>query len=319
MRVVVTGGAGYVGSALVSSLLKNGYDILSVDNLRRGNYEVFKKYRGNHRLKLVVQDIRDRSRLEEVFREFGDVEVVFHIAALPGLQLCRENPEEAIEVNVLGTFNVLDVSRRLDIRRVIFTSSAAVYGFPMRLLVDEEHPLNPVNLYGVTKLAGERLISLYHSNYALETIILRLGNIYGVGLFTRWDTVIPRFVKLGIDGEALTIYGDGESSRDFVHVWDIAEALRLSAEADAGEVSGEVFNVGGETMKIGDLAEIVKNKVKEHVLRPIEATHLPPRVGETKNFSYSMEKTRCRLGFHPRWTIRDGVEQLIEHYHKTKT
>ena len=314
MRVVVTGGAGYVGSALVSCLFGRGYEILSLDNLSRGDYGVLDDYRDDPRLRVVVADIRDRRRLEEVIRDFGVSETIFHLAAMPGLKLCRENPGEAIEVNVLGTFNVLEVARRLDIRRVIFASSAAVYGVPLKLPVNEEHRLRPVNLYGVTKLAGENLMSLYHDVYGLETVVLRFGNIYGVGLFTRWETVIPRFVKLALEGKPLTIYGDGGSSRDFVHVWDIVEALRLSAEAEAGKVSGEVFNVGGEAVTVRDIAKIVMEEVKEYVGRGVEVVHLPPRVGETRELRYSMEKIKKRLGFSSKWTIRRGVKQLIEYY-----
>jgi len=314
MRVVVTGGAGYVGSALVSCLLGRGYKILSLDNLSRGDYGVLDDYRDDPRLRVVVDDIRDRRRLEEVIRDFGVSETIFHLAAMPGLKLCRENPKEAIEVNVLGTFNVLEVARRLDICRVIFASSAAVYGVPLKLPVDEGHRLRPVNLYGVTKLAGENLMSFYHDVYGLETVVLRFGNIYGVGLFTRWETVIPRFVKLALEGKPLTIYGDGGSSRDFVHVWDIVEALRLSAEAEAGKVSGEVFNVGGEAVTVRDIAKIVMEEVKEYVGRDVEVVHLPPRVGETRELRYSMEKIKKRLGFSSKWTIRRGVKQLIEYY-----
>jgi len=316
MRMVVTGGVGYVGSALVSRLLEEGYSILSVDNLRRGDYKVLEQFREDPRLKLVVADIRDRTQLEGVVSDFGG-EVIFHLAALPGLQLCNENPEEAIGVNVLGTFNVLEVARRLRIRRVIFSSSAAVYGAPVRLPVDEGHPLRPLNLYGVTKLAGERLMFLYHENHSLETVVLRFGNVHGVGLFTRDDTVIPKFVKLGLEGKPLTVYGDGSSSRDFVHLWDIVEAMMLAAEAKTELVAGEVFNIGGETMKIGDLAKIVVEEVEAATGNPVSVANLPPRVGETKEFSYSLKKIERKLGFHPKWMVRDSIRQLLRYYQRT--
>jgi UDP-glucose 4-epimerase len=314
MRGIVTGGAGYVGSALVSRLLKEGHSVLSVDNLGRGDYKALEQFRENPRLKLVVADIRDRRQLEEVIGNFRG-EVIFHLAALPGLQLCNENPEEAIEVNVLGTFNVLEVARRLGIKRVIFSSSAAVYGVPLKLPVDEEYPLRPLNLYGVTKVTGENLMFLYHENYGLETVILRFGNVHGVGLYTRDDTVIPKFVKLGLEGKPLTVYGDGNSSRDFVHVLDIVEAMRLAAEAEA--VAGEAFNIGGENRKIGELAEIVVEEVAKTTGKEVGVVNLPPRVGETKEFSYSLDKTEKRLGFRPRWTVRESVRQLLNYYQKT--
>jgi len=317
MRAIVTGGAGYVGSALVSRLLEGGHSVLSVDNLRRGDYKVLEKLRENPGLKFVVADIRERVRLEEVLKGF-EGEVVFHLAALPGLELCDGNPEEAVDVNVLGTFNVLEVARRLGIPRVIFSSSAAVYGAPVRLPIDEEHPLRPLNLYGVTKLAGERLMFIYHENHGLETVVLRFGNVHGVGVFTRDDTVIPKFVKLGLEGKPLTVYGDGSSSRDFVHLWDIVEAMMLAAEAKTELVAGEVFNIGGETMRIGDLAKVVVEEVKAATGNPISVANLPPRVGETKEFSYSLEKIESKLGFHPKWTVRESIRQLLRYYQEAK-
>ncbi|MCD6264125.1 NAD-dependent epimerase/dehydratase family protein [Candidatus Bathyarchaeota archaeon] len=314
MGVAVTGGAGYVGSALVYSLRERGYRVLSVDNLCRGDYSCLRRFKEDPNVRLHVGDIRDGEDFEKVLKGFGDVEVIFHLAAISGLEACREHPREAVDVNVFGTRNVLEAARRLDIPRVIFASSAAVYGAPLRLPVDEDHPLRPLNLYGVTKVAGENLISLYYLNYGLETVILRLGNVYGVGLFTRWETVIPRFVKLGLEGRPLTIYGDGESSRDFVHIWDVVEALRLSAEAEGKEVSGEVFNVGGETLRIKELAELVIGEIERGLGRSVEVTHLPPRPGETKELSYSMEKIKRSLGFTPKWNIKRGIKQLIHYY-----
>lgn len=308
MRIAVTGGAGYIGSTLVKSLLDDGGAVVSVDNLMKGDYRYLRELEADRDLRLVVGDIRDSNLLDEVFR---GADAVAHLAALPGLVLCRERPEEAVSVNVYGAHQVLEAARRMDVGRVVFCSSAAVYGTPVSIPVDEEHPLHPLNLYGVTKVAGEKLMESYNMNYGMETVSLRFGNVFGVGLYTRWQTVIPKFVRQGLEGKPLTIYGDGENSRDFVHVEDIVQAIILALKTKG--IGGEAFNVGGETVKIGCLVEIVSDELEKATGRGIGFVHLPPRPGETKRFSYRLDKIEKVLGYKPKWSVRRGVEQLIEY------
>lgn len=312
--VVVTGGAGYIGSALVSRLLDQGINVLSLDNLRRGDYSFLERYKENPLLKLGIVDIRNREQTEETLKAFGDVDVIFHLAAIPGLQLCDEFPEEAIAVNVLGTHYLLQTVRKLGIPKVVFASSAAVYGLPIRLPIDEEHPLKPMNLYGVTKLAGEKLVSASFENDGIETVSLRFANVYGVGLYTRCDTVIPRFVKLALEGNPLTIYEDGKSSRNYVHVSDIAEAVQLFGKADSRLLNGEAFNIGGEKMIVADVARTVIDEVYEATGKKAEMIYLPSRSGEAKEFDCSTNKIRHKLGFFPKRTVREGVKQLVGYH-----
>jgi len=305
MRVAVTGGAGYIGSTLMRRLLEEGYEPVSLDNLSRGDYSHLRGLEGS--LGLLVGDIRDRGQLQEALE---DAEAVVHLAAIPGLKACEEQPLEAVSVNVYGTRQVLETAVELGVRRLVYASTAAVYGAPRHLPVDEDHPLKPLNLYGVSKLAGEKLVEAYHENHGLAAVILRFGNVYGVGLYTRWDTVIPKFVRQGLRGEALTIYGDGHSSRDFVHVEDIVEAILLSLR---GGGDFEVYNVGGESLEVGEIAEIVGEEVERATGRRVEATYLPPRLGETKRISFNTTRIRGRLNYEPRWSVRRGVRQLIEY------
>lgn len=313
MKIGVTGGAGYIGSTLVKNLIEGGDGVTSVDNLMIGDYDYLKSWESKGRPELQVGDIRDGGLLEEAFK---DADAIAHLAALPGLVLCNDKPEEAVSVNIYGTHQVLETARKLDISRVVFCSSASVYGKPLEMPVTEEHPLRPLNLYGVTKLAGEKLMEVYHDNHGIETVTLRFGNIYGVGLYSRWVTVIPKFVKLGLEGGPLTIYGDGTSSRDYVHVEDITQALILALRTPG--VGGEAFNVGGETIEVGRLAEIVKEEIAKATGKRAEATHTPPRPGETKEFSYDLTKICERLGFQNRWTVRGGVKQIIRYYQDNK-
>jgi len=308
MRVALTGGAGYIGSTLVAKLVERGDTVVSVDNQSIGDYGQLKGVKLGGKAQLLVGDIRDQRLLEDKWR---GCEAVAHLAALPGLVRCRDNPEEAVSVNVYGTHCVMEAARKLDIKRVVFCSSAATYGVPVRMPVTEDHPLRPLNLYGVTKVSGEQIINTYWDNYGIETVNLRFGNIYGVGVFTRWDTVIPKFVNQAVGGEALTVYGDGEYSRDFVHVQDITKAMMLSLTAPG--MGGETFNVGGETLTINRLAEIVKEELANETGDRAEAVNTPPRKGETKQFSYDLKKIRGRLGFVNDWTVREGVKQLIRY------
>ena len=308
MRVALTGGAGYIGSTLVVKLVERGDTVVSVDNQSIGDYGHLKNVKIGGRAELLVGDIRDQKLLEEKWK---GCDAVAHLAAIPGLVRCRDNPEEAVSVNVYGTHCVMEAARKLDIKRVVFCSSAATYGVPVRMPVAEDHPLRPLNLYGVTKVSGEQIINTYWDNHGIETVNLRFGNIYGVGVFTRWDTVIPKFVNQAVNGEPLTVYGDGEYSRDFVHVQDITKVMMLSLTTLG--IGGETFNVGGETLTINRLTEIVKEELAKETGKEAEAVNTSPRQGETKKFSYDLKKIRSRLGFANDWTVRKGVKQLIKY------
>jgi UDP-glucose 4-epimerase len=233
------------------------------------------------------------------------------MAALSDLDTCNDNPEEAVSVNVYGTHQVLEAAERNRVHRVIFCSSAAIYGVPSSLPVTERHALHPLNLYGVTKLAGEKLIDAYHMISGIETINLRFGNVYGVGLYTSWVGVIPKFVTLGLEGRPLTVYGDGESTRDFVHVEDITHAIVLSLLTPS--IKSEALNIGSETITVNKIAEIVSREIEEATKKHVSIAHLPPRQGETKEFSYDASKIKRVLGFEPKWKLRDGIKQIIRY------
>jgi len=306
MRVGVTGGAGYIGSYFVKKLVEDGHDVVSVDNLMNGDYSRLQELGIDDSAELLTGDIRDAGFLENAYSE---CDAIAHLAALPGLMKCKNDPESAASINVYGTNRVLETARKLGIDKVVFCSSAAVYGKPPRLPVVETLPLRPLNLYGVTKLAGEMLMDVYHDNHGMETVSLRFGNVYGVGLYTNYDTVIPKFARMGLQGQDLTIYGDGTGSRDFVHVEDIVQALILSIESTGK--GGEAYNVGGETMEIGALAELVKSIIAD--VADVGIVNLPPRPGETKEFSYDLKKIRDGLGYEPGWSVERGVRQILEY------
>jgi UDP-glucose 4-epimerase len=306
LKIGVTGGAGYIGSYLMKSLIEGKNELVSIDNLMNGDYGPLRTHRASDAAKLLEGDIRD---LEFMVEAFEGCDAIAHLAALPGLVKCRERPDEASSINVYGTYNVLEAARRLGIGKVVFCSTAAVYGNPAEIPVTEDIPLGPLNLYGVTKLAGEKLMDVFSDNHGISTLSLRFGNVFGVGLFTNYDTVIPKFVRMGLNGEDLTVYGDGSSTRDFVHVEDISQALILAIESE--DKGSEVYNVGGETMEIGVLAKRIVESLKKSTGKEVGITNLPPRAGETKEFSYNLEKIRTRLGYEPSSSIQAGIEQII--------
>ncbi|MGQ9680302.1 MAG: NAD-dependent epimerase/dehydratase family protein [Candidatus Bathyarchaeia archaeon] len=310
VKIIVTGGAGYIGSYLIKKLIENGFFVISIDNLINGDYRFLKKYEDDS-LKLVRGDIRDLDLLE---REFADADHVIHLAAISTLDKCYEDPEEAVSVNVYGTFQILEAAKRTGVKRIIFSSSAAVYGEPRTSLVDESHPVQPLNLYGITKLSGEKLIESYSVTEDIESVVLRFGNVFGVGLYTHWDSVIPKFVKQALDHVPLTIYGGGESIREFVHVEDIVKAIMLAVNSK--EVSYDLFNVGGEAMSVRDVASIVSGEVKKVAGFDVKLIHLPERRGEAKKICFRMDKIEKKLGYKREYTVKQGVSQLIEYYNR---
>lgn len=308
MHITVTGGAGYIGSTLTQRLNAAHHTVTTIDNQTIGDYKWLKAKNTPH---LQIGDIRNDEDLNNALK---GADAVAHLAALPGLIQCNAKPDEATSINILGTHRLLEAAKRNNVKRVVFCSTAAVYGTPKKIPVTEDQPLNPLNLYGVTKLAGEKLMDANWLNDHLETVSLRFGNVYGVGLYTRWTTVIPKFVKLGLEGKSLTVYGDGTSSRDFVHVEDICQALELALTTP--DIGGEKYNVGSEPTTIGAIATTVSDEVEKATGRRPEIVNQPPRPGETKEFEYNLDKIRSQLGYTPKWNIQKGVKQLIK-YHET--
>ncbi len=299
LRVVVTGGAGFVGYWTVRELLKAGHEVEVVDNLSRATFEGELEGMGIpvHRV-----DVRD---FEALARVLSGADAVVHLAALISVEESAERPIDYHETNVTGTLNVLLASVRSGVRRVIYSSSAAVYGPPVRLPIDEDHPKRPVSIYGATKLAGEAYCRAFHEVFGVQTVILRYFNVYGPGQSPEYAGVIASFLDRIRRGLPLVIHGDGTQYRDFVHVYDVARANLLALHAPKAHAA---YNVGtGKPTRIVDLAEIMTRLAGVD----LELEFDPPRAGDIRESVADIALIRQELGFEPRVNLEDGLAEMI--------
>jgi nucleoside-diphosphate-sugar epimerase len=321
MNILVTGGAGYIGSGL---LIKLGEEfpeatITSLDNLEKGYYRYIDYLRKDKRYRLLVGDIRKKPDVRKAITK--DTAVIMHLAAIPGVKPCRDQPKKAIETNVYGTHLLLEEAVNCNIERFIFISSAAVYGTPQQQPITEEHPLNPINLYGVTKVSGEKLVNACHANSGLTTTVLRFSNVYGLGAYTWWQTVVPKFVWQATNDQPLTIRADGKQQRNFVHVQDITDAFIRCSKAPKHAVAGETFNLGGEALSVDQIAEIVIQKGQQKLGKKISKVLVPLEPDEvyTSEFNYSSKRASRKIGYKRKYGVIQGVSELFDFALKLKS
>ncbi|MEY3784451.1 MAG: hypothetical protein RLZZ230_773 [Candidatus Parcubacteria bacterium] len=290
---LVTGGAGFIGTNLVEYLVSVGHKVIVVDSLIAGNKERLPKEVTFYQL-----DIRETAKLTELCTE---VDVVVHLAALPQVQFSIDNPIQAHDVNVNGTLSVLEAVRAAGVKRIVFAASSAVYGDQEILPLSTNLPPQPKSPYALHKYIGEEMLRLWSELYGLETVSLRFFNAYGPHLDPDgpYALVIGRFLKLALAGEPLTITGDGEQTRDFIHVSDIVKAIVKAATATAVG-RGEVFNVGaGQQTSINQLAQMISVNIK----------HIAPRI-EPKYSMADIATTKELLDWEPTVTLKEGIIEL---------
>ena len=292
-KVIVTGGAGFIGSSIVDMLIDEGHEVHVVDNLYAG-----KKENVNEKAILHVADIRN---MEELLPLFKNVSYVFHEAALPQVQYSIENPIETNEVNVVGTLNVLEASRISKVKRLIFASSCSVYGDQETLPINEDMPTFSLSPYAMHKYIGEGYCTLWSRIYGLETVCLRYFNVYGKRQSANgsYPLVIAKFLDLKKEGKPLMIVGNGENTRDYVNVLDVARANILAMKSEkVGK--GEVINIGtGIQSSVNKIAELVGGEVE----------HVPPRI-EPKNIEADIKKAKELLNWEPVLILMEEVEKL---------
>ena len=299
-RVLVTGGAGFIGSNVVKLLTGEGYDVVVLDNLSSGyeqNLDPFKE------ISLEVGDVRDDETLARVME---NVEIVFHLAASVGNVKSIEQPVEDSEINVIGTIRVLEAARRAGVKKIVCSSSAAIFGELQRLPIDEGHPTEPDSPYGVSKLAEEKQCLAFGRIYGLDAICLRYFNVYGVNQrYDAYGNVIPIFADRLLSRKPLTIYGDGEQTRDFVSVDDVARANLLAARSRG--VSGAFNIASGVATTINRLATMMSE------MSDGEATieHVEARKGEVRDSQADISAARATLGYEPRVALTHGLLEYM--------
>ena len=310
MTVIVTGGAGFIGSHTVERLLSKGYNVVVIDNYYSGSPENLPQSDG--RLTILEIDVSDTDRMNKItsLTRKGDVEAIIHLAAIINIVEVDENPQRALDVNVKGTLNILELARKLEARRVVFASSTAVHGEPVYLPVDEDHPLNPANLYGETKLFSERLMNRYMRDYGLSTVSLRYFNVYGPRMRPGpYAGVVLSFIQALLKGDTPVIYGTGEQTRDFVYVGDVAEA---NVRAIESSYTGPVEIGSGVETSINELYRMICGIVG----RCPEPRRMPPRPGDVSRSVASIKLARRVLNWQPMVSLEEGLRYTVKYYKK---
>ena len=309
MKILITGGAGFIGSHLCDKYTKEGHTVLCLDNFMSGNLMNVKHLLNYRNFKLIKGDIRDFDLLEKLMR---DVDVVFHLAAQIHVDRSYIEPKHTYEVNVMGTQNILEVARIQDAKRVIHASTSEVYGSALYAPIDENHPLNAPHPYGASKIAADRMCYAYIQTYGMNISILRLFNIFG----TRqrdigYGGVISMFTRRVLSNTPPIIYGDGMQTRDYTYVEDAVRAYDLVLNHN--KPITEPINFGtGKEVSIVDLAnKIIDLCGKKGNIKPV---HVEPRIGEVKRLIADVTKAKNLLGWEPKYNLEEGLKAFVQWY-----
>lgn len=303
-KVVVTGGAGFIGSHIAEQWLKDEAEVHVIDNLRSGFLSNLENLNG---VIFHKGSVTDKSLVFDVLQ---DADYVHHLAALVSVPESIEKPYECVEINIIGLLNILEAARHHKVKKVVFSSSAAVYGDNEELPKTINSIPDPKSPYGITKLEGEYYLKMYNKEYGLGTVSLRYFNVFGPrqNPNSQYAAAIPIFIKKALADEPVTIFGDGTQTRDFIYVKDVVKANLLAAKND--KVSG-VFNVAlGKSISINEIArEIIKlTNSKSQIVYEEE------RKGDIKHSAASIKETVEQLNFHPENSLIEGLKKTIDYF-----
>ena len=300
MNVLVTGGAGFIGSHVVELLLEQGHSVGVVDSLSTGKKEFV-----SPSVKLFPVDICSPA----VEAAFPGVEAVIHLAAQASVSKSLTDPDKDAETNILGTVRVLKCCQKYNVRKIIYATTAAEIGEPEIIPIDEKHPVRPLSPYGLSKAGGEEYVRWYGRQYQIPFTILRYANVYG----PRQDHsgeggVVAIFVSRCLSGAPLTIFGAGTQTRDFVFVKDVAQAtVRMLTQGE-----GKKYNVGsGKETSILELSGMI-----QELLRKVPVQHLPVRAGDIQRSVFSIHAITHETGWKPEKNLRDGIQETIAYHEK---
>ncbi len=298
-RILITGGAGFIGSHLTDLLLAEGHHVTVLDSLCNGRTSNLKNALGYPHFRFIKADIRRPSELKGTFAQ---IDWVFHFAGLPGVIPSIERPREYFETNVDGTYNVLDASHRAGVKRFIYAASSSCYGMMGHHPISEMAPINPQSPYALTKYLGEQLVLHLAKMYGLPALSLRMFNVFGPRLRTTGSNlaVFGAFLAQKLRSEPFTIVGDGNQTRDFIYVTDVAEAFYAAAKSN---LSNDVMNVGSASCySINQLVELLGGPV----------IYIPKRAGEIDHSFANVEKIQKQLSWKAKISFEKGVNLLLD-------
>ncbi|MEY7998790.1 dTDP-glucose 4,6-dehydratase [Clostridium sp. Mt-5] len=323
MNILVTGGAGFIGRWVVKQLLSENHSITVMDNLSNGRLENIEEFKNNSNFKFIGGDIRDKSKLDEVFKDKFDI--IYHLAASINVQDSIDDPETTFFNDVVGTFNILERAKMqmfgkngrtdgngwiLDSKedtypcKVVFMSTCMVYDVSGNEGIPENHPVKPVSPYGGSKIAAENMVLSYYNAYRLPTVVIRPFNTYGPFQKTGGEGgVVAIFINNVLHGRNINIYGSGEQTRDLLYVKDCADFIVASGYSE--KVNGQVVNAGtGRDVTINELADIiVHNKVKINHVK-----HIHPQ-SEIMKLKCNYSKAKRLIGWEPKYTLQQGLKE----------
>jgi UDP-glucuronate 4-epimerase len=313
--VLLTGGAGFIGSNLIERLLKDGFDIVCLDNfndyyapqIKRNNIKPFLKERN---FNLVEVDIRDKDTLKKVFEKYKFQKVI-HLAAQAGVRLSLKQPNLYVDVNVNGTLNLLELSKEYKITNIVFGSSSSVYGATKEIPFSEEGKLKPISPYGVSKRTGELLCSTYNHLYNLPVTVLRFFTVYGPR--QRPDMAIHKFTKLIDEGKEIYVYGDGKTNRDYTYISDTVEGIISALNND---FDYEIFNLGNSNPT--NLSHLI-SLIEKNLGKSAKIKYLSEQPGDPFITFADISKSKRMLNYNPKIKIEEGIKRFVEWYKNGKS
>lgn len=314
MSILVTGGAGFIGSHLIDRLLKEGYSVVCSDNfdpyydpqLKRRNIQ---HNLGKENFKLVDADVRDKKALRKIFEE-NDIEKIVHLAAKVGVRPSIKEPTLYEDVNVRGTLNLLELCGGFKVENFVFGSSSSVYGNTEKVPFNEDDVPRPISPYGASKRSGELLCHVYSSLYGIPIICLRFFTVYGPR--QRLDMAIHKFTRLIDQGKEIQMYGDGTSKRDYTYISDIVTGIVNALER---EFPFEIFNLGdSRTVELKGLISLIEGELAKKA----RVRELPTPLGDMSITYANISKARRMLNYNPRVSIEEGIRAFMEWYKEQK-
>lgn len=309
MKILITGGAGFIGSHLCDKYVKAGHNVICLDNFMNGNIRNIRALTHKSNFKLVNGDIRDFDLMEKIMPE---VDVIFHLAAQIHVDRSVVEPKTTYEINVLGTQNVLESARMYDVKKIIHASTSEVYGSAQYTPIDEKHPLAAPHPYGASKIAADRMCYSYLQTYGMNIVIMRLFNVFGPRQKdTGYGGVISIFTRRILNNMPPIIYGDGLQTRDYTYIADAVKAYDLTLKYKKQITEPINFGTGQEISIINLANMILEITDKNDDLRPV---HVQPRVGEVKRLIADAAKAKKILGWSPNYDFKKGLKEFINWY-----